>query len=126
MENYKFDWAKEQERDAEENQKHLRFVKQNIDFNFNLLLEQLNDMESWRHQGFVEVEKTDYKASGYRSYDFYLQKGEKDKRYYMRQDDEGNYHNMVWQTVGILGDDFSGYLLVPLKDGRYWKIFYTC
>lgn len=32
----------------------------------------------------------------------------------------------VYQRVGHLGDDYSGYLLLPMYDGRYWKINYSC
>ena len=32
----------------------------------------------------------------------------------------------VHQETGILGDDYYGFLLLPLKDGRYWKVSYNC
>jgi hypothetical protein len=98
------------------------FVKDNISYDFDLI--ELDDLD-WQHIGYVEVEETDEKESGYSDYKFYYEKGDR-KLKYMRQDDEGDYHNLVWQTVGYLGDDYSGYLLFPLKDGRYWKILYSC
>ena len=33
----------------------------------------------------------------------------------------------VWQTCGICGDDYSGYLLFPTyKDDEYFCLWYTC
>ena len=33
----------------------------------------------------------------------------------------------VWQTTGYMGDDYSGFLLLPLLDGkRFWKVGYSC
>ena len=43
-----------------------------------------------------------------------------------KQDEEGKFHNMVWQTTGCCEDDYSGYLLFPLNNGKYWKISYSC
>lgn len=31
---------------------------------------------------------------------------------------------LVRQTCGYLGDDYAGYLLFPMKDGRYYKVEY--
>jgi hypothetical protein len=46
----------------------------------------------------------------------------------MRQDDEDDYNDLVWQTNGGYGaeDSYSGFLLFPLKNGKYWKIKYSC
>ena len=33
----------------------------------------------------------------------------------------------VWQTCGVCGDDYSGYLLFPTyKDDEYFVLWYTC
>ena len=33
----------------------------------------------------------------------------------------------VWQTCGVCGDDYSGYLLFPTyKDNEYFCLWYTC
>lgn len=32
----------------------------------------------------------------------------------------------VWQTTGYCEDDYSGFLLLPLLDGRFWKVGYSC
>lgn len=35
-------------------------------------------------------------------------------------------HYCIWQTCGIMGDDYYGYLLFPLKNGKYFKVNYAC
>jgi hypothetical protein len=36
-------------------------------------------------------------------------------------------HYYVWQqTTSMEGDSYSGHLLFPLKDGRYFKCSYSC
>lgn len=51
-------------------------------------------------------------------------------------DDHGNKHKAewqpsdnyaCWQTCGMMGDDYTGYLLFPTyKDNRYFCIWYSC
>jgi hypothetical protein len=101
------------------------FVKDNINYDFDLILDSLDELD-WEHVGYVEVEETSNINTGYPSYKFYLEKGNPKSLRYMRQDDDGEFHNMVWQTVGHCEDDYSGFLLFPLNDGRYWKISYSC
>lgn len=31
----------------------------------------------------------------------------------------------IWQVNGYLGEDHIGYILLPMIDGRYWKIGYS-
>ncbi len=39
----------------------------------------------------------------------------------------GVEHWYVYQiTVGMEGDSFEGYLLLPLKNGKYFKVSYSC
>lgn len=106
------------------NEKELEFVKANINYDFNLMSEMLED--TWSHIGYFEMEKSNYKSGAYPSYDFYREKDNPKSLEYMRQDDDGEYHNLVWQTVGCCGDDFSGFLLFPLSNGKYWKISFEC
>ena len=45
------------------------------------------------------------------------------------QFDENNneiFHELVSQTVGCCEDDYSGFILIPLKNKKYWKISYSC
>lgn len=41
-----------------------------------------------------------------------------------KQDESENFHVLIWQTAGRLEDDYSGYVLYPMKDGRYWIVKY--
>lgn len=80
------------------------------------------DNDNWNIEGIVEIELTDEKRSGYsREHRCARIKGE---RGYLYTDWGRGVFN--WQTVGMMGDDFSGYLLYPLKDGRYLKTSYSC
>jgi hypothetical protein len=104
--------------------KEIEYVKNHIDYDFDLIEEYLID--EWMHESYVEVEETDYKSGEYLSAVFYKEKDNEKSLLYMKQDEEGKYHNMVWQTVGYCEDDYSGYLLFPLNNGTYWKISYSC
>lgn len=103
------------------NAEAIEFVKANINYDFDLI--DVSDIH-WQHIGYVEVEKSDYESSHYPTHEFYKVKGE--KLNYMRQDDDGEFHNLVWQTSGHCEDDYSGFLLFPLSNGLYWKISYYC
>lgn len=88
-----------------------------------------SDLESWYVCGIVEVYNVDEKINGYNSYQCVRIKDDSDNKLYMVQpnsDIKGVTHNCVWQTTGYLGDDYSGYLLFPLSNGKYFKIEYTC
>lgn len=39
---------------------------------------------------------------------------------------EGNDHWLVWQTCGYSGDDYSGFMMFPMRDGTYWLVDYSC
>ena len=118
---YYADMKKESERIAALNAEAIEFVKANINYDFDLI--DLDGVE-WKHEGYVEVEKTDHKNCFYPNYEFYNVKGE--KLNYMKQDEDGEFHNMVWQTTNGMEDDYSGFLLFPLSNGKYWKISYYC
>lgn len=40
-------------------------------------------------------------------------------------DDDSSFTYLVHQWC-YFEDDYRGYLLMPLRDGRYWLIFYVC
>jgi len=121
MKAYYADLKIEDERIAALNSEAIEFVKANIKYDFDFI--DLEDI-SWKHEGYVEVEESDYKNGFYPNHKFYKVKGE--KLNYMRQDDDGEFHNMVWQTTGACEDDYSGFQLFPLSNGKYWKISYYC
>lgn len=107
------------------NKEALEYVKNNINYPFKLITDSLEDI-TWNHHNYVEVIKSDYKSGMYPSYTFYKIKDDKEFIDYMRQDESDDFHYMVYQLVGYFGDDYSGYQLFPLKDGRYWKISFNC
>ena len=120
--------AKLEKEIAEKNEKELKFVKQNINYDFDFIEDILTSIK-WEHKRYVEVEKSDYKSCSHPNYDFYTIKNEKMK--FMRQnylDDDNNevFHELIWQTAGVCEDDYSGFILIPLKNGKYWEISYSC
>lgn len=55
----------------------------------------------------------------------YLEFEDKDTKYRAEWQAIDNY--AVWQTCGVCGDDYSGYLLFPTyKDDEYFVLWYTC
>ncbi len=95
--------------------------------------------ETFCSEGIVEIQLTDERKSGYRKYAHCRIKGDDDSMVYINHtgnveslDEESKYEGeeveyWVWQTTGHLGDDYSGFLLLPLLDGvRFWKIGYSC
>lgn len=97
--------------------------------NVSGLFKHLEGMMFWQPFGIVEIYHTDEKPDGYSSYQHVRIKDDEDKLLYLLQDENeirGINHCCVWQSCGMMGDDFSGYLLFPLKDGKYFKINYSC
>ena len=112
------------------NEEALKFVKENISYSFDYIEEILEGNNYWKSEGYTTVEISHYKCSAYPNHTFYVETNIEKSLQYMRQDDndEDDYHNLVWQTDGYFGDDYSGYLLFPLSNGynQYWKISYSC
>jgi hypothetical protein len=78
---------------------------------------------SWGIDGIVELELTDEKKSGY-SKDYQCARIKEERGYlYTDWNGKGVFN---WQQTGYLGDDYSGYLLYPLKNGKYLKVSYSC
>lgn len=87
----------------------------------------LDESQDWwlPAENFVEVAPSDEKIHGYPNYDTGRIKG--DFRLYMKQNEyeiRGLNHMYVYQTG--YDDSYSGFLLFPLKDGRYTKIEFNC
>ena len=128
---YKFYWEKECLEIAKQEKKLKREWKNELKglINVSGLFRHLEDMMFWQPLGIVEIYHTDEKTGGYSSYQHVRIKDDEDKLLYLLQDENeirGINHCCVWQTCGMMGDDFSGYLLFPLKDGKYFKINYSC
>jgi hypothetical protein len=97
--------------------------------NVSGLFKWLDEHDYWTPLEIVEIYNTDEKTSGYSSYQHVRIKDDKDKLLYMMQDEDeirNVNHYCVWQTCGMMGDDYSGYLLFPLKNGKYFKVNYSC
>ena len=93
------------------------------------LFKWLDELDYWIPIDIVEIYNTDEKTSGYGSYQHIRIKDDKDNLLYLMQNEDeirNVNHYCVWQTVGYCGDDFSGYLLYPLNNGKYFKVSYSC
>lgn len=94
------------------------------------LFKWLDDGHEWSPESIVEIVMTDEKLSGYQTYQHARIIKDTDKLLYMKTSfDEGPrgiQYYYVWQTSGMLGDDYSGYILFPLNDGKFFKVSYCC
>ena len=113
---------------VEEAQKSLKFWREFINYlndkaigDKNKIIEAVVNDDLNLFEGYVKVTKTidnDQKIM----LEFYVKgKG----KYRAEWQPSDNY--ACWQTCGISGDDFSGYLLFPTyKDDEYFCMYYTC
>lgn len=84
---------------------------------------------TFRHIGYCSVEKSEYKNL-FRPNDEYFKVREVDGDvkedfeylHFSKVKETDDFYELVWQTVGICGDDYSGYILYPMNDGRYWVV----
>lgn len=94
--------------------------------------------ETYYSEGFVNIIEVKERNQGYKNYPHCREFGTSDTRVYMKHDDnletlddKSKYEGerveyWVWQMTGYSCDDYSGFLLLPMLDGRYWKIAYSC
>jgi hypothetical protein len=94
--------------------------------------------ERYSSEGVFEIEETDKRNSGYENYRHCTVKDWQDNRLFMHNttsietldgdsEHEGQrVEGWVWQQTGYLGDDFYGYLLLPMLNGKYWMVCYSC
>lgn len=86
--------------------------------------------DDWYPEGVVYIYDVDEKRSGYPNYQHVRIKEDPDKLLYIKQKEDieevGVDHYCVWQHVGMGEDDYSGFLLLPMTDGRYFKVSYSC
>ena len=96
----------------------------------------IEEHDTYGSEGVFEIKLTNEKKSGYPNYQ--CCRIEADSFLYMHQfcaletlNEKSKYEGesieyYVWQTSGYCGDDYSGFLLLPLNDGRFWKVSYSC
>ena len=131
-ENYKDEFISEmKELDKKQKSEKADFKKQLKGLiNVTGLYKWLDEDHFWKPEDIVEIELSDEKRPGYSKFQCARIKGENSQYLYMKMEHEniarGIYSYWVWQTVGYMGDDFSGYLLFELKNGKYFKIYYEC
>ncbi len=92
--------------------------------------------ESYETEGIVEIQLTDRKQNGYPNNYNCIIKGDPYTFLYMLTtgnviDEENDielqlYYWVRQWSIGMEGDSYSGYLLLPMMDGRFWKIKYSC
>ena len=86
-----------------------------------------NDHDGWHPIAVVEIETTDKQMPGYPSHECCTIKGSNTLFMKTSFDEvEGMDFYYVWQVTGMMGDDYSGELLLPLSDGRYFQVSYSC
>lgn len=88
------------------------------------------DLADLHFQGIVEIEKIDYKSCAYPDHEFYIIKGDKSKKKFMKQfetDEEYFDHNLVWQTNDTyVEDSYHGDILFPITNEKYLHCTYYC
>lgn len=99
----------------------VNYVKKNIDYPFEYISEYLADCSYTKHIGYVKVERLNFSKNEYSIVD-------EDKSYplFERQNDnsENAFHCLVYQET-TFEDDYRGYLLFPLKNNKYWLIYFN-
>lgn len=90
----------------------------------------LDEMDSWMPEEIVDIVLTEEKERDFPNHQCARIVADTDKVLYMKTDAdaeiEGIDYYYVWQRTGYLEDDYYGFLLFPLKDGKYFKISYGC
>lgn len=81
------------------------------------------------HNGYCTVEKRDVKNPWRKSAEYFEVKqveGDIEDRFklltFEKQEYTRKFHVLVYQTLGCCEDDYSGYIIFPMKDGRYWIV----
>ena len=123
-ESYESMWKYEEEIRAK-NESYKPMLKGLV--NVKRLYEWLDDEQTgWRALGIVEIEPTDKKMNGYPNHECCYVKEKHTMFMKCSGEDTPFKYYYVWQITGYLGDDYSGELLLPLKDGRYFQIAFSC
>lgn len=101
----------------------------------------MENHDSYHSEGIVEMYEVDEKQSGYSDSQrncrikgdgysgLYMHTcGEVENMYGEESIHEGEpveYWVNQWST-GMEGDSYAGFLLLPLNNGKYWKVGYSC
>ena len=99
----------------------MKYITENAVGDTNSLIQTVYNNEYNRSEGYVKVQKRINEKQEL-LLDFRTGKGDKRTATWQPSD---NY--ACWQTCGIAGDDYSGFLLMPTyKDAEYFCIYYQC
>lgn len=98
----------------------VNYVKRNIDYSFECISEHLENFCYIKHIGYFEVERPNFSENKY----FVI--GEDNFPSFERQNDNSkdNFHYLVFQHK-IFEDYLYGYVLFPLKNNKYWLIYFN-
>lgn len=86
------------------------------------------DEHSWMPEEIVEIKLTDDKRNGYGNTQCARISSHPDRLIYLKTTEdevEGIDHYYVCQQCHY-EDSYSGYMLFPLSDGRFFKVSYSC
>ena len=113
--------------------KALDFFKENIDYPYQLLEDNDFDLEdffenNYSHVGYCHINEIDYRNSFHPNIKCYkiVEDDLKIDKIFERYDNKDGFHYLIYQTCGYLDDDYSGYLLFPMKDNKYWVVSFSC
>lgn len=139
--------TKEEEKEMHE---HWMQAQDELEQKWNKAKEELKDLihpkyfdfaennDTFYSCGVVEIVETNERTNGYRNKRHCKINDEEDLKLYLHGTDniesygeESKYEGeeveyWVWQTTGYCEDDYSGFLLLPMLDGRFWKVAYSC
>lgn len=103
--------------------KHINFSLKNDDFEDSILNDTNEEGGRYSHIGYCNVEKVIKNGrTFYKLIDDDRQKYNINVYFERQENKDCGYHELVWQTAGYSGDDYEGYILFPMNDGRYWIV----
>ena len=122
-------WKEFADAEAEEYKKYKKLLKGLI--NVTGLYRHLDeDFTSWTIHGIVDIILTDEKFGSHPNYQCARIVDDKNKILYMKVSADGEVrgvkHYFIWQRTGTMEDDYYGYILFPLKNGKFFHISYSC
>lgn len=88
------------------------------------------DLSDLYFHGIVEIEKIDYKSYAYPDHEFYIIKGDKSNKKFMKQFEtyeEDFDHNLIWQrNDAYVEDSYYGDILFPITNEKYLHCKFSC
>ncbi len=128
------DWQKAED---EYNQKWIKLKEELVGLIHPKYFDFAENHETYYSEGIVEIFEVPEKSGGYSNYRHCRIKGDESLLYMHHTDtietfdEESEYEGeeieyWVWQTTGYMDDDYSGFILLPMLDGRFWKVGYSC